>query len=208
MQRLREPSMAINNYIHSKSNRVKRYHMTYTWNLDSPEGSWNADQYGARFIAAHIATQALAAKVEDKFYGKLKDLVINCHGGPGKLYLGRQGISIQDVEHFRVLNGLVERVFLDACNVAEPGKGIDNGLEFCSRLAKTIGCLLFAPMHLQAGVAADMPKHFIEGFEGIVHIFDGSGRIIGSRGFLPVRINKNGAPVGNDDYDFDPWNYE
>jgi hypothetical protein len=52
--------------------------------------------------------------------GKLKNLVLNCHGAPGYLELG-QGITESDLREFRIWHGLIEKIWIPACS-ENPGK--------------------------------------------------------------------------------------
>lgn len=72
--------------------------------------------------------------------GRLKNLVLSCHGTAGRLELG-QGFSAENAYLFNQLNGLVQKIWLPDCLVA---KG-HTGQVFCAAMAIGIGGYVVAP---------------------------------------------------------------
>ena len=137
---------------------------------------------------AHVAQSAPG--------GKLKELVISCHGAPGYLQLG-QGFGQGDVELFRGWNGLVDKIWLRACLVARiigPGTAKEgdgaflsalnmqgNGDAFCKALAKAAGCYVVAATELQSsrryGQTWKLPYGKIDTYEGLVLSYNPDGTV-------------------------------
>jgi hypothetical protein len=219
MIKIEEPSMAINDCRSEKLNRVQRYQMTYTWDVNSwdPKKAPMVQKEGGKFVAKYAAAIASGASFFDKdskmqkFVGKLKNLVINCHGTPGQLKLGKYEIDSSDLRHFSVLKGLVEKIWLPSCNIAQSGDqrgGYADGISFCARLAKTVGCYVVAPTQIQCASFATIPRHYIEGFEGLLYSFGPSGEIIWSAAYPPAIFNDEGNCTSFGSWDYDTEKYK
>ncbi len=117
----------------------------------------------------------------------LDNVVINCHGNPGILYVGEKEqyintertsiiIDTNNVGAFAPLKpkGL-GTIWLVACKVA---KGA-TGKEFCARLAKTAGCnVVAADKNQRVNVGfylGSCPDNCIDKFEGNAFIWDSDG---------------------------------
>ncbi|RJF89342.1 hypothetical protein D3874_22160 [Oleomonas cavernae] len=119
--------------------------------------------------------------------GKLKELVISCHGAPAYLQLGK-GVSTSDLGLFASWKGLVEKIWVRACLVgrivgpdtASQGDGAfikalgftGNGDTFLRRLAKETGAYVVAGTELQSSNAysrtTPCPFGKLDQFEGLV----------------------------------------
>src|SRR5262249_42312409 len=102
MLRLERPNMAIND---PRCNT--RYQMWNTWNIQATEPREHL--LGWTGVVANGAPG-----------GKLKNLVIHCHGSPGAMALG-QGFDRSNVEMFSTLRGKVNVIWLHVCLVARIG---------------------------------------------------------------------------------------
>jgi len=101
--------------------------------------------------------------------GKLKNLVFNCHGLPGKLFVGSTwAFDWTDIPRFAVLAGLVENIYLVACEIVSFTGGHDGNM-FCCGIAKTAACNVFASDSDQStGLWPTIPYGYIDGYEGKV----------------------------------------
>ena len=120
--------------------------------------------------------------------GKLKNVVLRCHGSPGYLQLG-EGINRANVGTFRAWRNLVEKVWFSACLVARipappspgPGGG-SNGHVFCQEFARAAHCYVVAPTELQViGRNRTLPHGCLDTFEGLVLSYNPAGAISWSR---------------------------
>ena len=135
--------------------------------LNSTDISWsritmwrNRDVDGAQTRDSIIEWVANAAGAATG--GKLKNVVINCHGLPGYVGIG-QGFSRAHLGMFRQWSGLVEKIWFVACLVARipdsqmqaqlnttyPNYGTGDGNVFCSTLAQNAHCYVYAPTEEQ-----------------------------------------------------------
>jgi hypothetical protein len=119
----------------------------------------------------------VAKKAKDK--GKLKNLVLHCHGEPAYLKLG-EGFSLQNLGSFSPWRGLVEKIWLSACQVARipnlPSYR-DNGNSFCAYMAKIVGCYVVAPTETQCNEIKTYPIDCIPSYEGLVLCYGPNGNI-------------------------------
>ena len=144
MFRLERPSMAVNDPRVAGGGSVRRYQMWNTWDIRANETR--------QHIISWVATVARRATG-----GKLKNLVLSCHGLPGYLQLG-QGFNRSHLRLFAEWHGLIEKIWLPNCLVARipdramqsrldtqyPGWGTSDGNVFCSTLARTVHCYVVA----------------------------------------------------------------
>jgi hypothetical protein len=159
---MRQPSLVL----HSCDVPGYRYRMHTTWNM--PAGARPADVvYWILYAADH------APELE------LRNVIINCHGGPGTLYVGgAKGPTVKagDLGLFAQLRAKdIGTIWLVACKVALGGAG----LNFCSRMAQTVGCDVVGADVSQfvegAFVDSGTPFGCIDDFEGTAYQFSPSG---------------------------------
>ncbi len=122
----------------------------------------------------------------------LKNVVINCHGTWGTLYIGNgHTINSQNLGIMRLLqrNGpKVDTIWLVACLVAGSNDSklhyrklpVKLGAFFCSAMAKAAGCYVVAPektQYVNPGFYLRFcPKNCIDEFEGPVYRWDKNGK--------------------------------
>ncbi|WP_157818103.1 hypothetical protein [Candidatus Thiodictyon syntrophicum] len=113
--------------------------------------------------------------------GKIRGLVLHCHGvvtsvgGPfSGLSLGT-GIGIDDLRHFTIIQGLVERIYIDACQAAAGS----SGQLFCKTMARAAKAVVYAADTDQKTNISDYQFLFqggvIDDFEGQIWRFDKEG---------------------------------
>jgi hypothetical protein len=121
--------------------------------------------------------------------GRLKSLVLNCHGAPGLLIMG-EGFWGPHTGLFERWRGRVDNIWLTACEIAsreqmKPGdhlaKGFGNGVpgdgyDFCREMAKSANCNVIASEDDQGVPHRRIPNGYIDAWEGTVMCFrpDGS----------------------------------
>lgn len=117
--------------------------------------------------------------------GKLKNLIINCHGLPGELQLGA-GVTQDLTNRFKMLapddKPLVGTIYLQACLVARidgPGSTTDGNL-FCSAIAKNAKCQVVASTAKQYFGGGDPPYGQMDRFEGTVLVYGPEGNVLSS----------------------------
>ncbi len=113
----------------------------------------------------------------------LQNVVINCHGSPGKLHIGTG--TVIDHNNLGIMKLLsmggqkVGTIWIVACQVAGYSKSIVRlGDYFCSELAKTAGCYVVSADKLQYVnplVEVFKPKNCIDNYEGTVYRWDSNG---------------------------------
>jgi hypothetical protein len=114
--------------------------------------------------------------------GRLRNVVISCHGSPGHIGIGT-GIGSGDIPHFGRLapagRPLVAKFWFRCCQVARipaSGGGSD-GHQFCSRFASTTKAYVVASTELQWSHGRTLPFGQLDGFEGLVLSYGPDGRI-------------------------------
>jgi hypothetical protein len=150
---------------------------------DSPGPSykmWNTRSVTRRddpiWVMRNVASVARAASG-----GKLRALVINCHGSAARLGLGT-GISRSNTNVFDEVKGLVGEIYIIACETAYiqgPGSSFDGNL-FVGEIAKASGATVYASTASQnTGAWLGIPFGLIDGFEGAVYRYkpDGSNEL-------------------------------
>jgi hypothetical protein len=143
-----------------------RYQMTTTWLL--PKGA----------SAANVVYW-ISYSVDRSTELELKNVVINCHGSPGLLFVGgttSPAVGTKDIGLFGALRTKdIGTLWLVSCMVATGG----NGEQFCSLLAKTTGCDVVAANDTQfverRYVRGNCPFGTIDDFEGAAYRFSPSG---------------------------------
>lgn len=162
--------------------------------LNSPQISWSkilmwntwevAENTRVEHIVGWVAAVARAAPG-----GKLKNVVINCHGLPGWVGIG-QGFNYTHLGMFRAWNGLVESILFVACLVARiptaeyqaeldtsyPGWGTGDGNIFCSDLAKNTGAYVLASTEEQRNKGGYSIGQ-VPSFEGLVMCYNPRGGV-------------------------------
>ncbi|MFK5950048.1 MAG: DUF4347 domain-containing protein [Methylococcales bacterium] len=162
MIRLERPNMAINDpRVRTGPSvlQVRRYQMENTWDIATTESRQHIINWVVN--VAHGTTN-----------GKLKNLVLSCHGNPGQLQLG-QGFDISQVALFSAWRGLIEKIWLPDCLVA---RGSD-GNAFCSSMARQAQCYVVAPTESQCDEFTTMPYDQLTSFEGLVLCYGPNGNI-------------------------------
>jgi hypothetical protein len=123
--------------------------------------------------------------------GKLKMVILNCHGfyrsgvGGYGLKMGK-GIYRSNLTKFAVLNGLVENIWITACGAARMSpadwKGDGDGNVFCSEMAKQSGAYVVAATTHQDGDVF-LAKNHVDNFEGLVLQYGPMGNVTWSHDY-------------------------
>ena len=159
MYRLERPNMALNDpRVCDADGHRQRYIMQNTWDIFPNETRKHMVEW-----VAHMAGE---------FGGKIKNLVLNCHGNSAYLALG-EGVSAADVPDFAPWKGLVEKIWLPDCLVASG----DAGDKFCKDFSKTTGAYVVAPTEIQCDTLHDVPREMMTSWEGEVRSYNPDGTI-------------------------------
>ena len=116
---------------------------------------------------------------------KLENVVINSHGSPGFVHLGKDandrqtGIGIEHVGLFSQFKNKLGTIWLTGCQIA--GDSICRaGKVFCSQLAIAAGCNVVAAdvyQYVNPGYYLLLfPKNCIDEFEGTAYRWDAKGK--------------------------------
>lgn len=158
MIKLKQPSLAL----HSHDVPSYRYQMWQTWVM--PEEATGQDVVNWILYARNHSPELM-----------LRNVVINCHGEDGRLYVGGDGnptINNYNVGIFGTLRGKdIGTIWLIACEVANTFKG----RYFCEHLAQLVGCSVVAADEEQYGVTY-CPWGCVDNYEGHTYEWDGSGK--------------------------------
>lgn len=180
MHRLERPSMALND-----PRNHKRFQMWNTWDIQRNETR--------RHMVEWVAEVARGATGR-----KLKNLILNCHGSPGYLELG-EGVTNTNVGDFSPWRGLIEKIWIPACQVALiPGStppGQADGNVFCSNLAKTVGCYLVASTETQCSFPGNIERDMMPSFEGLILSYGPDGNVTWSSRNASTYTNSAGHCV-------------
>jgi hypothetical protein len=157
-----QPALAL----HSSDVPGFRYQMKTTWNM--PPGA----------TAANVVYW-ISYAVDRSAELRLANVVINTHGGPGKLFVGggkKPPIGIGDVALFSKLRTKdIGTLWLVGCLVAIGS----SGERFCSQLAAAMGCDVVAANDYQVVeqryMKGNCPFGTIDDFEGAAYRFSPSG---------------------------------
>jgi hypothetical protein len=157
-----------------------------TRRVDAATGAVIEPGLGPADLITRIQVAALSAPEE-----RLRSLVINCRVLPGDgfgLALG-SGIHLADTALFADLAGLVDQIYIvasDAERRTTPVGDCGGAAEFCSAIARRSGATVYAAdvVH-RPGSRKELPYGCIDGFEGTVYRWDGSGRLTGERDSWP-----------------------
>jgi len=169
---LEQPSLALNDERHG--------HMTVQmWETKFIKKSDTVD-----YILNLVASMAKNAPG-----GKLKNVVFSCHGDPAYLRMG-EGFGLPDTMRFAHWRGLVEKIWIRACQVAfveSKGTTADGNL-FCSEIARYARCYVVASTEIQYtrptiresffnNFHHKLPFGQLDSFEGLVLSYGPSGKI-------------------------------
>lgn len=111
--------------------------------------------------------------------GKLKSIVINCHGAPGYLYLG-QGFGSQNTPLFKAWKGLVEMIYITSCKIAA-----GHGRQFCAAIAANTEAYVVASTIIQEAPNNAAPAGQLDFYEGPTLTFDPKGKLVTKMTFPP-----------------------
>jgi hypothetical protein len=140
-------------------------------------------------VSSILGAVVAAAKAQPG--GKLKNLVINCHGLPGQLQLG-VGIDRSLTNRFGMLvvddKPIVEVIYLRSCLVARidgPGSTTDGNL-FCCEIAKSARATVVASTALQQtrykkSLGMSIPYGMLDKFEGTTLVYGPGGNVLSSQ---------------------------
>jgi len=181
MIKLTQPALAINTF-------------------DVPRPHYRMDQTVklTKYASAMNVIAEIDAAVGRTPQSHLENVVINCHGSPGYLYIGEikvktfdenmklskerfiEGIGAENVALFSLLRGRIGTIWITGCQVAG-GSGIvqRSGHTFLPQLATTVGCNVIAAnvsQYVGAGLRIRLvPKDHIDDFEGTAYKWDANG---------------------------------
>lgn len=125
--------------------------------------------------------------------GRIDNLILNSHGGPGYCQLGT-GLTVNTMAAFAGIRGKVVRIWFHGCLVA---RTIDSntprqadgavlqasnytsgdGHRFISRLAILTGCYIIAPTQIQVSHLRSYPNGLMDSYEGLVLEYNPQGVI-------------------------------
>ena len=128
--------------------------------------------------------------------GRLKSLVLNCHGLPGYLIMG-QGFSHAHVQAFQQWNGKIDTIWITACQIASRKyarpqtlqiKGIgpcdaSDGFIFCQNMARNAQAHVVASLDTQESPGRVIPKGNVDSFEGTHFCWRPDGSVAWARRF-------------------------
>jgi len=171
MIRIKQPALVV----HAHDVPGYKYQMKWTWKM--------LPGAAARDIVnwiLHANNGQFGAQKQ-----RLENVIINCHGAPGSLFIGGTGspaLDIKSVGVFSALQGCdIGAIWLVACEVANQ-QGVATGgvgKTFCADLAKTAGCDVIASatiQHVNLGFyLRGCPWGCIDDFEGLTYRFKSAG---------------------------------
>jgi hypothetical protein len=146
----------------------------------APAQMWNSWYIKSTDIREHIVDWT-ATVARGASGGKLKNIVICCHGNAGYLQLGA-GFDRSHADLFKPWAGLVDKIWIRACKFAfiqTPGAPTTgDGNLFCSALAKAAQCYVVASTELQYTVnQSALPFGKLDGYEGLVLSYGPQGNV-------------------------------
>lgn len=164
---IEQPAMTLNAVTNPQ---IARYQMWNSWDIPSTETS--------QHIVLWVASVARSASG-----GKLKNLIIQCHGAPGQLSIG-QGFNRSNVGLFQSLSGLVDKIWVVACQPAyiDPSCGStafcsSDGNMFISEIARAAQCYVVAPTETQINYGKTYPFGVIPSYEGLILSYGPGGGV-------------------------------
>jgi hypothetical protein len=128
--------------------------------------------------------------------GRLKSLVLNCHGLPGYLIMG-QGFSHANVQAFQQWRGLVDTIWITACQIASRKYSqpqvrkikdigpceVSDGFLFCQRIAMNTQAHVVASLDTQEAPNGAISKGNLDSFEGAHFCWKPDGSVAWARRF-------------------------
>ncbi len=161
MIQLKQPALAL----HAHDVPGYKYQMLTTWQM--PSGA-----------LAHDLVFWIKYCVDRSPELMLKNVVINCHGLQGRLFIGGGNNTPLLTGHMGILKKLrltdFGTVWLIGCKVAMGG----NGERFCSQMAVTIGSAVVAAndnQFVERRFTRGCPYGAIDDFEGTAYVFGPDG---------------------------------
>ena len=158
MIKLKQPSLVL----HSCDVPGYKYQMWQSWRMPKAASIYNVIYW---ILYARDHTPELW----------LRNVVINCHGGDGRLYVGGAGqatINQDNISAFGQLWGKdLGTIWLVACEVANTS----TGRSFCQRMARLAGCSVVAADAKQYVETGTCPWGCVDNFEGHTYEWDGAG---------------------------------
>jgi hypothetical protein len=158
---------------------------------------WNTGDVPASKPAVEIAEWIRLVAVSAPG-GRLRNVVISCHGSPGQIQLGT-GIGPADIPAFSRLvvggNPLVDKFWFRCCQVARipSSSTATSGHQFCSSFASTTKAYVVASTELQWSHGRTLPFGQLDGFEGLVLSYGPNGRITWSHRYRSGWRDSSGA---------------
>ncbi|MCB1826598.1 MAG: hypothetical protein KDJ54_19270 [Candidatus Competibacteraceae bacterium] len=163
-----QPAMTLNSKV---TPPIARYQMWNSWDIDGT--------HTIAHIVAWVATVARGAPG-----GKLKNLVIQCHGSPGYIYLGTGSFNRTNVSTMNSWAGLIEKIWVVACRPAyiDPTCGptgfcASDGNLLISEMARAAQCYVVASTETQWNIAKTYPFGKIPSYEGLVLSYGPQGNV-------------------------------
>jgi hypothetical protein len=148
---------------------------------------WNTYKVQPHFTRSEI-TSNLRHVARSAPGGRVKSIVICCHGNPGSLQLG-EGFDRSNAGAFGRLAGMVEIIWIRACRFAAidspNSETAGDGNLFCSEIARNARCYVFASSADQMTDARFLPFGKLDNFEGAVFQYGPQGNVIGTPQLLP-----------------------
>ena len=171
MIRIKQPALVV----HAHDVPGYKYQMKWTWKMLSGAAAGDIVNW-----ILHASNGQFGARKQ-----RLENVIINCHGAPGSLFIGGTGspaVDIKSVSVFSALQGCnIGAIWLVACEVANQ-QGVATGgvgKTFCADLAKTAGCDVIASatiQHVNLGFyLRGCPWGCIDDFEGLTYRFKSAG---------------------------------
>lgn len=136
-----------------------------------------------QFILNYVVNQARAAQG-----GRLKSLVLNCHGQPGCLIMG-EAFWADHTHMFQAWRGLVDTIWITACRVASRVPELKmrhksgDGFLFCQKIAMNAKCNVVASLNDQVVPGKAIPEGTIDNFEGRLLCWKHDGTVAWTRGY-------------------------
>ncbi len=129
---------------------------------------------------------AVANLARDGQGGKLKSLVLNCHGAAGYLIMG-EGFWNVHTGMFQAWQGLVDTIWITACEIASrvPNPNVPaqsgDGFLFCQQMAINARCNVVASLHTQWVPRQTIPNGSVDSFEGRLLCWKPDGNVAWAR---------------------------
>lgn len=160
---------------------------------------WNTWNVGLTETPDHM-TAWVAEVARGAPGGKLKHVVLSCHGNASYLQMG-QGIDRSHTGLFARWAGKVEKIWFRACLVGfirNPGAPVTgDGNLFCSEIAKSAQCYVVVSTELQTEATGRvLPYGQLDTFEGLVLSYGPGGDVTWSQRY-PSAYQRDPANPGS-----------